>query len=243
MLLHVPKADGRYKALRLPSEPHLGVQLINLLQAQSLSLVNHGPHEHEAEDAAPAPNEEDLALQIDALRRPIGIVDQVWRRVRDSPVQKPIRRGGHRQTLRANLEWEDLARHDPRDWTPRAREKEDVDADECDCGVLGGLVGLGCDCAGDGDDELAYGHSGSAEEEERSAAPCFDHPQPGKSGDDVDDGRDDGDDERVLKPGVGEVGRPVVEDEVDTCQLLQSLEETAGSETEKKAALEAVEIC
>ena len=54
--------------------------------------------------------------------------------------------------------------------------------------------------------------------------------------------RNDRDNERVLKPCILEVLRAVIEDEVDTSKLLQSLESAASQKTLADRALEAVEI-
>ena len=54
--------------------------------------------------------------------------------------------------------------------------------------------------------------------------------------------RYDRDDKWILKPCVLEVLRSIVEDEVDSGKLLQSLERTAGQKTLANSALKAVEI-
>ena len=73
----------------------------------------------------------------------------------------PIRSRGHGNRLGANLEWEQLARHDPGAWAPRAGEEEDVDTDESDKDFIGN------DAAGGGadncDDILADEHADGPE--------------------------------------------------------------------------------
>ncbi|KAK5182476.1 hypothetical protein LTR16_010211, partial [Cryomyces antarcticus] len=67
--------------------------------------------------------------------------------------------------LGTDLEREDLASDDPGDWSPRAGEEEDVDADECDQCTLTRQVVETHTRAYTSNDELASRHSDSTEEE------------------------------------------------------------------------------
>jgi len=110
------------------------IQLINLLKRKALGLINHEVHESDTQEAASEPDEEDLRLQVCVSGTP---VDEVRSGVRNCPVEKPVGGRGHGETLGADLERKDLTGHDPGDGTPGGGEEEDVDADECDAGLLG----------------------------------------------------------------------------------------------------------
>ena len=140
--LDIDEGDCGHEAGRLPCVLNLGVQLVDLLERKTLGLVDHGPREEDANEAAAAPDEEDLRLEVNTLWwRSRIVVDQVWCRVGNGPVEKPVRGCGHGKRLGADLEREDLSSDDPCYWTPRAGEEENVDADEGNCGLLSGLVG------------------------------------------------------------------------------------------------------
>jgi hypothetical protein len=53
---------------------------------------------------------------------------------------------------------------------------------------------------------------------------------------------DDLDDEGILEPRSLKVGSAVVEDEVDTCELLQTLEHASSQETFADVAAEAIQV-
>ena len=127
------------------------------------------------------PDEEHLTLKIGIAG---SVVDEVGRGVGDGPVQEPVGRGRHRQALRADLEREDLARHDPGARAPAAGEEEDVDTvgdnpvslveakelrqkclpDEGDERFLSRQVGVTSTGAHTRDDELADSHADGAEQ-------------------------------------------------------------------------------
>lgn len=67
-------------------------------------------HERNTRKAASAPDEEDFRLEICVART---VVHQIWRRVRDSPIQKPVRGGGNREGFGPDLQGEDLTSDDP----------------------------------------------------------------------------------------------------------------------------------
>ena len=93
----------------------LGHHLIDLLQGQTLGLVNHEVDESDADEAEAAPDEEDLGLQVGVAG---ALVDHVGGGVGDGPVEEPVGGGGHGEGLGADLEGEDLAGDNPGDWTP-----------------------------------------------------------------------------------------------------------------------------
>lgn len=65
----------------------LAIQLVDLLQGESLGLVDHEVNKCNADEAATAPDEENLGLQIGIA---CSVIDEVWGGVCDGPIQKPI---------------------------------------------------------------------------------------------------------------------------------------------------------
>lgn len=118
----------------------------------------------------------------------------------------------------------------------------------------------------DGDDELRDGHARGTVEEERATTQLVDRPHAGHGGTDVDNVRRDRNDERVvdarvfeelgalirhaktsgpLKKAIDAEKTYVVEDKVDTGELLQRLEADSGPGAESvlaRSAFEAVEV-
>jgi len=126
-IVHVLEGHSRHEAARLPRLADLVVELIDLLEREALGLVDHGVDEGDADEAAAAPDEEDLGLQVDALRRLAGVVvHEVGGGVSDCEVEKPGNRlcqiglmenelvhlpvggGSHGQCLCTDFGWEDL---------------------------------------------------------------------------------------------------------------------------------------
>ena len=97
-------------------------------------------------------------------------------------------------------------------------------------------------CSEDSNEELRNTHANSAQEQNRATSPLVNSIQTGDSRADVDTGSNQTDNELVLETRVQEELRAVVEDKVDTGQLLQSLEETSSEKTLAKAALEALGV-
>ena len=154
------EADGRHELGRVPRVRHLGIQLVDLLQAQAFRLVDERVDEEGADEAKGAPDEEDLAAEIGVAG---PRVDEVRGRVCNGPVEQPVGRRGHGEAARACLEREDLARHHPGDGAPGRGEEEDVEADEGDQDLVGHHARVRR--ARDGDDELADEHADGAPEE------------------------------------------------------------------------------
>jgi hypothetical protein len=120
--------------------------------------------------------------------------------------------------------------------------EENVDADEGNQSLLSYNV-LDADAgANTSNDELADSHADGAEEQKRATTPSLNEVKTRKSRGDVDGGGDHGNSERVRNAGTLEERGAVVEDEVDTGKLLESLEETASRKTLAKVAAEAVEV-
>jgi hypothetical protein len=238
-ILDVLEADGRDEALALPRLADLAVELVDLLEGQALGLVDHEVDEGDADEAEAAPDEEDLGLQVGVAG---AGVDHVRGGVGDGPVEQPVGCGGHGEGLGADLEREDLAGDDPGDGAPRRGEEENVDADESDQGALSDEVLNSNSRANTSHNKLADGHSDGTEEEKRATAPCFDKVQTREGRGDVHGRGDHRNGEGVGDAAALEERGAVVEDEVDTGELLKSLEETSSCETLAKVAAEAVEV-
>jgi len=149
---------------------------------------------------------------------------------------EPVRGGGETNTTRTDGQREDLADNDPSAGAPGGGEEEDVDTDERDHS-LDSLRVVTVDSASNTDDELADDHTKSAPDEQWTTAKPLNSPEGDRGGADVDEGGDEGDQERVLNGAeILEEGGTEVEDEVDTSPLLHHLERS----TEDSAAQVAV---
>ena len=120
--------------------------------------------------------------------------------------------------------------------------EENVDADEGDQSLLCHNIFDADAGTNTSDNELADSHSNSAEEQKRATSPSLNEVKTRKSRGDVNSGGNHRNGERVRDAGTLEERSAVVEDEVDTSELLESLEETASSKALAKVAAEAVEV-
>jgi hypothetical protein len=120
--------------------------------------------------------------------------------------------------------------------------EEDVDADEGDQCLLSYNVLDANAGTNTSNDELADSHANGAEEQKRATTPSLNEVKTRNSRSDVDGGGDHRNSERVRDAGTLEERGAVVEDEVDTSELLESLEEAASCETLAKVAAEAVKV-
>lgn len=112
----------------------------------------------------------------------------------------------HGQTLRADLEREDLSRNNPRNRPPCGCKEKDEYADERDSRLLGcnivdddvssSILGGG-GCAENGDEKLTDGHADGAPEEKGAAANLVNRVETGQGGGDVNGAGDHLDDECV----------------------------------------------
>lgn len=158
---------------------------------------------------------------------------------------------GDRQALGTSLEREDLAGDDPGQRTPGGGKEEDVDTDKGDRGLLCGkvvdddvssriLTGRGR--AEHGNEELTDAHADGTPEEQGSATELLYSPETGQGGSHVDARRNHGDGEGVLDTRVLKVLGSVVEDEVDTGELLEGLDSHSRELTLEHLSLEAIEV-
>jgi len=191
------------------------VEDIDLFEGETLGLWDAEVGEDEASDTSGSPDEEHFRSEVTKLG-----VDNVGGCVSDTEIPEPVGGGRHGHGLCADGEGEDFGCDDPCDGTPGGGEKGNVDADECDEDFLAGLVGDGDGYSDDGDQVLAYQHTGCSDEEETATSDVVDCPKGGDGHYYVDDVGDDGDDEGVGEARVGEEGSSVVEDEVDTERVL-----------------------
>jgi hypothetical protein len=153
-VVHLGELDLGVELLRLPGLADDAVELVDLLEGEALGFVDHevaiavvsrvfcrqglecmNSHEGDAHEAETTPHEEHLRAQVGVF-----FIDHEGRRVSDGPVEEPVASGGHGQALGAGLEREHLAGDHPGDGAPGAGEEEDVDAYECDGGLLRGGV-------------------------------------------------------------------------------------------------------
>lgn len=218
----VAHGDGRARGRVLVEE-------VDLLEGKPTGLGNAEVRENDAAEARRAPDEEHLRLEV---RVALARVDEVRRREADGEIPEPVRRRGKRHALRAHVEREDLADDDPRDWPPRRREEGDVDAHESDEHLLAREVRLRDGHTRDRDDELAHAHAHRADEQQPAASKALDAPHARERHEAVDNVRRDADEEGVLNARVLEEDRAVVEDEVDTGELLPCLKGHAREDAE-----------
>ena len=238
-ILNVLEGDAGDEARGLPGLGALAVELVDLLEGETLGLIDHAPDEEDADEAASAPDEEDLCAHVGVSG---AIVDHVGGGVSNGEVEEPVAGGGHGERLGTDLEREDLTGNDPGDWAPGAGEEEDVDADECDQSLLGSHVLNTSDSTGNSDDELADSHTDGTEEEKVAATPLLDKVETGKGGGDVDARGNHSDNKGVPDTRVLEEGSSVVEDEVDTSELLKRLKQATSCKTLSKVTAEAVGV-
>ena len=144
-------------------------------------------------------------------------------------IPEPIGRGRQTDTARSNWKREDLSNDHPGTGAPGGSEEGDVEADEGNHSRNSSIVMFfnptGRD-TNDTDDKLHDDHSRASDDEDLAAAEAFDCPKGDRCRTDVDEGRDEGDQERVRNRAErGEKDRSEVEDEVDSSQLLHHLHE------------------
>ena len=241
--------------LRGANRIRLAVHLVDFLQTETLGLKDEEVGKDGTSGARAGPDEENLGKQVGADLSIARGVDEVGRRVTEGKVPEPVRCCAHRESLGANGEREDFAADDPRSRTPGGSETSNVEADECDDGTSGSRIGS-CTTVGVGaglavkqsgadaaNNQLADHHPNGAIDEQVTATDAL-HPVHARQGHEhVDDVGGDREEERVAlgRDGRGEEARAVVEDEVDTGQLLPRLKEDARHGTRKVLALAKLE--
>lgn len=152
-------------------------------------------------------------------------------------IPQPVRSSRQTDTTSTDGERIDFADDDPGTGTPGAGKEEDIDADERNHGRDGfGVVAIGH--TDDGHDEFADEHACGSPDEERASAELLDGPERNRSGENVDQGGDQANQEGVLDGSERlKEGGSEVEDEVDTGPLLHHLERGAEDDTTEVARL------
>jgi hypothetical protein len=108
--LHLPEGDGGCPADAPASAADLHIEFVDLLEGEALGFVDHQVNKDDADEAARAPDEENLRLKIGVTR---AVVYQVRRREGNNPVHEPVDRRRHGQGFGTDLQREDLAGDDP----------------------------------------------------------------------------------------------------------------------------------
>ncbi|KFY88418.1 hypothetical protein V500_06350, partial [Pseudogymnoascus sp. VKM F-4518 (FW-2643)] len=204
--------------------------LIDLLEGEALSLRDEEVGEGEGDAAEGAPHKEHLGAEVGLswlLANEVGgdDCDDLGEFV------SFVRGGGETDTARADRQGEDLADDDLGARALGEGEEGDVDADEGDHSLDGGLVvlsqGAGSD-ANNADDKLCNDHAYSAKDKDAATAEALYNLEGRRGAKDVDKGGGEGDKEGVFNCAEGsEEDSSEVEDEVDTSKLLHHLEDYA----------------
>jgi len=197
---------------------------INLLQTQSLELIDTEVRKDRTASAKTAKYVEDLRAQVGVVH-----ADEVWVDNSNDGVPQPVGCSTEADAAGSNRQGKDLANDDPSCWSPGGGKERDEDAEKSDFsgGAGCGLVFV-CDADG-GSDELADHHPDGAPDEERSPTEFLDCVEGDGRDDAVDEVADDLGDEGVLDGfEIAEEDGAVVEDEVYAGPLLEHLEGGAG---------------
>lgn len=126
-------------------------------------------------------------------------------------------------------------------YLPTAGEEENVDADEGDEHLVRRrIVGIYRPC--NGDNVLTHEHAHSPEEEKWSSTPFLHEIQAWQCRTNIDHTSDDGNGESVADARIVEKGGPVVKDEIDPRQLLQTLEQAPSRQSFTHRTLDDVQI-
>lgn len=214
---------GWNEALGLPGRRNGLVKLVDLLQRKTLGLVDGQECEQETQEVAASPDEEHVGTQVTLVW-----VDHVWGRVSNGEVPQPVRSGTQSDGLSSGSQWEDLTDNDPSGRTPSGSEEGNEDAAEGNQDVLGS-AGVGSD-TGDGNDELRQRHTGGTSQQDVSSTNDFHQQDTWDSRTDVDNVGGQRSGETVDTSGLEESGTEV-ENEVDTSQLLESLNKNTGRQS------------
>lgn len=143
-------------------------------------------------------------------------------------VPQPVASGRETDTTGTDGDGEDLANENPGTRAPGGSEEEDVDADEGNQGS-GRVLVIREGGSDSTDNKLADDHSQGSVDHDGATAETLNGVEGDWGGDDIDNGENHGNQERVVDRAEGlQEDRGVVEDEVDTGPLLHHLE--GGSE-------------
>ncbi len=84
------EADLWAERFRLPGLRDNTVELVDLLEGEALGLVDHEPHECDADEAEAAPDEEHGGLQVGVAGT---AVDHIWGGIGNGEVEQPKQKG------------------------------------------------------------------------------------------------------------------------------------------------------
>lgn len=139
----------------------------------------------------------------------------------------------------------------PGNWSPRAGEEENVDANESDGSLLGSFVvdndisqGIlaGCSSSEYGNKKLRHGHANGTYEQDGPSSPLVNSIKTGDIRADEDTAGNQTNDKLILEPRILEKLSAIVENKVDTGQLLKSLEQASSQKTLSKITLETFNV-
>lgn len=149
----------------------IGTHEINLLQRQSLGLIDEEICKGGRDCTGRAEDIENLSFEIRVI-----FTHQIRRHESDDEVPEPVRCGAESDAAAADGQGEHLARDGPAGGAPGAGESNDVETDEDEEHDLSGFV-RGEYGADDGDDKLAHGHEGAAVDKEGASTETLDSPE------------------------------------------------------------------
>ncbi|CAE7208696.1 unnamed protein product, partial [Rhizoctonia solani] len=133
-----------------------------------------------------------------------------------------------RHGLGTNIQWENFSSHNPCNGAPGRGKECNVDADKCDQDLLAGHI-LSRDRHSDnGNQEFTDEHTSRTDEQEATTASFVDEIDARNGHANIDYVGSNRDEERIFDTRVLEECRAIVEDEVDTGELLPSLQEDSG---------------
>jgi len=208
---HLRDVGGMSTPFRRSSWCSFVEHAIDLFETETLGLRDEEVCVDERTRAKSSPNEEHTGSEVALIR-----VHHVWCDDGDDSVPEPVGRGGKSNSAGANADGEDLTDDYPGTRSPSSREEEDEEANERylsvdsrdvvrDCCADSvddvGLVETDSD-TDDGNNELADQHAEGTPDEEWATSNSLDRPEGDRSRQHVDEGEDEGDQERVLN-GTG----------------------------------------
>lgn len=168
--------------------------LVDLLERQTLGLRNEEVSVDASAGAQSAPDEEDLGTEV-ALT--LGLANHVGSNGSDDCVPQPVAGGRETDTAGTDGQGEDLADQDPSAGTPGGCEEGDGKTDKGNLSRSSGVVVDRDGGAEDGGQELTSEHAKGTPDEQRTTTEALDGPERDGSGQDVDEGGDQTDEEGV----------------------------------------------
>jgi len=135
------------------------------------------------------------------------------------------------------LQREDLTGDDPSNRTPGGSEECNIEANEGDENFLTSNIPHRDGDTDDGDDVFAQTHSNGTDDKQTATTETLNTPHSRNGHDHIDNVGDNSNDEWVIDTGILEESGAVVEDEVDSGELLPRLNEDTTEGTESDLVL------